>query len=220
MFHRRSVLLSAALGIGGLLLAASQGMAQPRGGVRVAVHPGGGGVHVAVRPAGVAPGAVVVRPGVGVVVGPRVGVGGGYWYYPGGAYASPVYVRNSYYYPATPVPAANPVAPAAVPVPTTPPPVMQPADTGTAASVKVVLPTADAELWFNGQYIDETGADRNFATPPLDPEMDYRYQVIARWTQNGKQVVDRRSVYVRAGGAVVIDFTRPASEVRPAADVP
>ena len=75
------------------------------------------------------------------------------------------------------------------------------------AQVRVEVP-ANAKVWFSGHKTNQTGTDRLFYTPPLDPKANYRYQVRARWTENG-QVMDRtRDVPVRAGQTVTVDFTR------------
>jgi uncharacterized protein (TIGR03000 family) len=82
------------------------------------------------------------------------------------------------------------------------------------ALVVVVLPDPEAEVWFNDYKVKAAGARRTFTTPPLDPEQDYHYTVVAVWREGTRQVRDERTVDVRAGQTTVIDFTRPADTRR------
>jgi len=78
------------------------------------------------------------------------------------------------------------------------------------AHMHVIVPP-DAQVWFNGSPTQQTGAAREFASPPLVPGQDYTYDITARWTAEGGQVVTQtRHVDVRANTDVTVDFTRPA----------
>jgi uncharacterized protein (TIGR03000 family) len=78
-----------------------------------------------------------------------------------------------------------------------------------AARVTVRLP-ADAKLFVNGQQTKQTGAVRQFVTPPvLRAGLTYRYDFRAEWN-NGVQVVVRDlPALVRGTGTTEVDFTRP-----------
>jgi uncharacterized protein (TIGR03000 family) len=79
------------------------------------------------------------------------------------------------------------------------------------ATVDVILPTDDAELTFEGQPTKQTGKQRAFQTPPLEPGQRYVYDVHAKWTgADGKPVDEPRKVRVKAGDKITIDFTKPA----------
>jgi uncharacterized protein (TIGR03000 family) len=86
---------------------------------------------------------------------------------------------------------------------------VKPAAGGSAepAAVEVKVPQADAELWFQGVKTNRTGKVREFASPALDRGTTYSYQVRARWMDNGEPVERTRSVTVRAGERVRVDFT-------------
>jgi uncharacterized protein (TIGR03000 family) len=71
---------------------------------------------------------------------------------------------------------------------------------------------ADAEVWFGSGKTRQTGELREFVSPELEPGRDYTYEVKARWTENGKEVVRTRTFDVSAGAWLVVDFTRPAPE--------
>ncbi len=77
------------------------------------------------------------------------------------------------------------------------------------ARVEVRLP-ADAELWFEGQKTAQTGSDRSFHSPELQPGENYVYNVHARWQADGKPVDETRKVTVHAGDHVVVNLTQPA----------
>ncbi len=79
--------------------------------------------------------------------------------------------------------------------------------TDNTAQVEVRLP-ADAELWFEGQKTAQTGSDRTFRSPDLEPGQDYVYNVHARWLADGKPVDETRKVTVHAGDHVVVNLVQ------------
>jgi uncharacterized protein (TIGR03000 family) len=106
------------------------------------------------------------------------------------AYATPTYPLRS--------PDYNSIYPVS-------PPLSQLAD--NTAKVKVRAP-AGAEIWFDGHATTQTGADRSFTSPALEPRQDYEYEVRAHWDADGKPVDQTRKVTVHAGDHVVVDFNR------------
>jgi uncharacterized protein (TIGR03000 family) len=91
--------------------------------------------------------------------------------------------------------AAPPQAPASAP-PAAPAP----------AHVTVIVP-ADAQVFFDGVAMNETGTQRVFATPELQPGQQYFYDIEAQWSANGQVVDQTRKVTVSAGGKFTVDFT-------------
>jgi uncharacterized protein (TIGR03000 family) len=75
-------------------------------------------------------------------------------------------------------------------------------------AVEVRVP-AGAELWFEGKRTSQTGAVRQFVSPPLTPGSTYAYQVRARWLENGQPVERSREIKVRAGERLTIDLRSP-----------
>jgi len=76
------------------------------------------------------------------------------------------------------------------------------------ASMQVIVPSTDAEVWFQGVKTSQTGTVREFVSPSLTPGNNYSYEVRARWTlPSGKVVNQSRTVRVRAGTRATIDFT-------------
>jgi len=80
----------------------------------------------------------------------------------------------------------------------------------TSVVLKFLLPTADAELWVEGNKVDSTGRVRQYVSPPLEPGVKYAYTVEARWLQEGRKMSQTREVPVSAGDRNSVDFTAPA----------
>lgn len=75
-------------------------------------------------------------------------------------------------------------------------------------AARVILPTPDATLWVEGQEASSTGTSRSFVSPPLEPGR-YTYTFRARWTQDGKTMVETRTARVQPGDRITVDFTSP-----------
>jgi uncharacterized protein (TIGR03000 family) len=163
------------------------------------------------------------RGGYGYGVGVGIYIGGPYGGYPYGWYAptyalyppgiaAPGYVvppPPNYLPPASPADAlpAEPALGTQAPEPrrVEEPPI----DRVAHIAVRAV---ADAEIWFGTQKTRQTGALREFVSPPLTPGQDYTYEVRARWTDDGKEMVQTRRITVSAGAWKTLDFTIPAPE--------
>jgi uncharacterized protein (TIGR03000 family) len=75
-----------------------------------------------------------------------------------------------------------------------------------AALVDVRVPTT-AEVWFEGDKTSQTGSDRSFVSPQLQPGKSFTYDIRARWTGPDGKVVDQtRQVPVRANERSTVDF--------------
>lgn len=80
-----------------------------------------------------------------------------------------------------------------------------------AAAIDVKVP-AQAQLWFQGQQTQQQGPIRFFESPPLDQGKTYAYKIKAVWTDDKGEKVERtRTVQVRSGGHVTLDFRKPQS---------
>ncbi len=72
---------------------------------------------------------------------------------------------------------------------------------------------ADAQLWFDSTLTQQTGTEREFYSPPLNPGQTYHYDIRAHWTADNGQPVDvTRSVAVQANEWKQIDMTQPATD--------
>ncbi len=76
------------------------------------------------------------------------------------------------------------------------------------ANIRVILPRADAKVWFSDSLTKQTGQMREFVSPKLNPNKDYAYDIKAQWEENGKLVTRTRHVNVSANSTVSVDFTR------------
>jgi len=91
------------------------------------------------------------------------------------------------------------------------------------AYVRLQVP-ADAEVWFDGQWdqkTQQTGSDRLYVTPPLDPNKDYYYEIRARWNDNGREMERTKRLPIHAGDRASLRFgssdenTAPSDTSRP-----
>jgi uncharacterized protein (TIGR03000 family) len=91
-------------------------------------------------------------------------------------------------------------------------------DAPAAVEITLHVP-AGARVWFDGGETMQTGAERVFVSPPLEPGRDYTYEVRVQW-RDGEQLVERtRRLAVRAGDHVGLNYAgRAFVEVRPYAD--
>ncbi len=95
--------------------------------------------------------------------------------------------------------------------PATPPPEGAPKN----AQIKVLLPDANARVWFDGSPTTSTGTERVYHTPDLSPGATPTYRIRAAWVVNGKEVVQEQVIPVAQGRGSLADFTRPFSEPLP-----
>jgi uncharacterized protein (TIGR03000 family) len=74
-----------------------------------------------------------------------------------------------------------------------------------SAQIQLRLPSPEAEVRFDGQNTQQKGTMRLFTTPPLDGT--YSYQVTAVWQKDGQPITRDRTITVRPGASVMVDFT-------------
>jgi uncharacterized protein (TIGR03000 family) len=88
---------------------------------------------------------------------------------------------------------------------------MEPPRRGEAiAHISLRVP-AGAEVWFEGQKTRQTGAVRQFVSPPLPAGRDFVYEVRVRWEKDGKPVEETRRFRVYANAEVNLDLERAAA---------
>jgi len=151
-----------------------------------------------------------VRPSSGYYVGPSYG-----YYPPSSAYVVPsstTYVVPTQPSPATDVVPTQPAPPAVSEVtPAAPPEGTDTRPAGATATVTLLLPAADAEVWVDGRQVPGTGTVRRFESPALRSGESYAGTLRVRWPGSGGDVrTETRQVSVYAGDRVTVDFTRPA----------
>jgi uncharacterized protein (TIGR03000 family) len=81
------------------------------------------------------------------------------------------------------------------------------------AYVRVLLPPgADTATVSFGMQVtkEQTGRDRLFETPVLEPGKKYYYEVSATWkTPDGMEMARKQKVYVNPGATALVDFNKP-----------
>ncbi|MGF1582676.1 MAG: TIGR03000 domain-containing protein [Gemmataceae bacterium] len=73
------------------------------------------------------------------------------------------------------------------------------------ACIYVQVP-ADAEVWLEGQRMQQTGPVRKFHSPPLAPQQSYVYKIRARWKHGTGRLEQLRQVRVVRGENVLVSF--------------
>ena len=137
-----------------------------------------------------------------------------------GEFPPPWWWRQHYPYRPYPYPYPYPVYPPSVVVPqVVPVPVPQGVPTSDPAQdarpargmIQVLLPDAKAEVALDGKLIPGLGMKRWLNTPSQVTGQEYRYEVTASWSKDGRPVTETRTVQVVAGKYGFVDFTRPAA---------
>jgi len=80
--------------------------------------------------------------------------------------------------------------------------------TGTA-TIEVRVPSAQAQVSFDGHETAARGTQRRYESPALQVGQTYHYNVTATWMENGRRVTRDLQVSINAGRLAVADFTRP-----------
>jgi len=124
----------------------------------------------------------------------------GYNNYNRGFYSSP-----SYYYGSTP----NYYYSDTVTVP--PPDYRQSFYTDpNSSTINVIVPTPDAQVWFDDSATSQRGMERSFHTPSLSQAGTYTIRAV--WTEGGRTVDRQRQIRVQPGQSVTVDFRGSATE--------
>jgi len=231
-----------AMALGAVLLSTSASLAQGHGGGGHGSGGHGGGGHGANWGGGYGGGGGWGRGAVGFGLGYGLGRYGGFGYgypsyYGGGGYGypsygygdsgyAPSYGYNNYY--SLGVPAYSTYPSDQQPYGT----VVQPGmadyssayglDNGALASaqatqnqnaclIELRVP-ANAQVWFNGQATRQTGSQREFVSPPLQPGQEYTYTIRARWMQNGQPVDQTRALQVAATERHTVNFMAASNQ--------
>jgi uncharacterized protein (TIGR03000 family) len=91
-------------------------------------------------------------------------------------------------------------------------------DKKKGASLKFNLP-AEAVVFVDGVKAPGQGAERSFATPPLEAGQKYFYDVRAEVVVDGQSIVEEKRVIVEAGAEVRETFAQMIAAVKAASNV-
>jgi uncharacterized protein (TIGR03000 family) len=81
-----------------------------------------------------------------------------------------------------------------------------PTKKGRESKIHVMLPTAEAKLYFDDTLTEETGKDRKFRSPALVPGV--RYKVVVVVAEDTGAIAHETTILFEAGEDVAIDFRR------------
>lgn len=87
-----------------------------------------------------------------------------------------------------------------------PMPMLQPVPQVDPLAHLLVHVPAQADIWLEGERMQQPGPDRRFVTPPLEIGEKYSYEVRARWTEDGKEIEQSKNVILRSGDWISIRF--------------
>jgi len=145
--------------------------------------------------------------GRGYYPGWGIGIGLGYPYWGGWGgsyYASPgYYYSDPYAYSAPTYVSPSPGYQSSYPPSST-------TQTSTAPGYVRIRVPADAQVFIDNTPTSQSGPDRVFVTPPLDPNQRYSYDISARWMENGQERSLNRTVQPMPGQTVDVDFMSPS----------
>lgn len=82
------------------------------------------------------------------------------------------------------------------------------------ATIRVIVPDANAEVWFEDNMTKQKGTDRLFVSPSLEEGRSYTYKIKASWEQNGRDVTREKDVEVRPGAQAVVNFSEESGQRR------
>jgi uncharacterized protein (TIGR03000 family) len=77
------------------------------------------------------------------------------------------------------------------------------------ATIKLLLPHADAKVTIGEEETKQKGTEREFKSPPLKPGMNYEYSVTAFWEPNNyTKITRKRKVSLKAGEEITLDLRK------------
>jgi uncharacterized protein (TIGR03000 family) len=106
--------------------------------------------------------------------------------------------------PQPPVPPSH-LLPVEPPAMASSPETLPPPRRASTAFIRVQVP-ADAEIRFGGQPTTQTGPERLFETPALDPAAGNLYEIQAVWNRQGQKVTRTRTIRISPGDKVNVRF--------------
>jgi uncharacterized protein (TIGR03000 family) len=99
---------------------------------------------------------------------------------------------------------------------------MPSANTGSTAAgsdsvrIDVTVPDPDAEVIVQGYQVKSKGRTRSFISPTVEPGQAFAYVITMQRAVDGRTVDETRTIDVRAGAKIAVDFTKPPAEPVPA----
>jgi uncharacterized protein (TIGR03000 family) len=76
-------------------------------------------------------------------------------------------------------------------------------------TLAVKVPQPGAEVYVDGVKTVQTGTDRTFFSPDLEPGMGFQYEVTVRWVERGSTIERKKTIIGTSGEVISMDFTTP-----------
>lgn len=76
-------------------------------------------------------------------------------------------------------------------------------------TLAVKVPDPKAEVFVDGVKTVQTGVDRTFSSPELEPGKSFKYEVAVRWIDRGVTCETKKIVIGSPGEMIPVDFTTP-----------
>jgi uncharacterized protein (TIGR03000 family) len=132
--------------------------------------------------------------------------------YPGLYPTAQDYLNSAYFYGGFPEAYVDRYPPAPFPAePSPPPPPPDPSNDPSRAKITLKVPLT-AEVYVEGNRLEQNGAVRQIVTPQLEPGRRYYYEVSVRWLSEGQVVEQRMELGFRAGDRPVVMVMRPVQK--------
>ena len=82
-----------------------------------------------------------------------------------------------------------------------------PATTTPVIRVCVKIADAGADRWIEKTAMAQKGTERTFESPALEVGKTYRYELLARWSADGRDHAETRVISAKPGDTVHVDFS-------------
>ena len=76
-----------------------------------------------------------------------------------------------------------------------------------AVTLRLQVPSG-ARVWLEGKETSQSGADRMFVSPSLEPGYEYVYHIRVQWVQDGETVERNREVTVHPGDLINLSIVK------------
>lgn len=83
-----------------------------------------------------------------------------------------------------------------------------------SGSLHLIVPNAQAKVWFENTGTKSTGRIRDFVTPPIAAGAKFKYHIKVTWNESGQDLTIERDVTVTPGQSAAVDFTEAAQNLR------
>ena len=69
---------------------------------------------------------------------------------------------------------------------------------------RVIVPNPKAQLWIDDQPTRQLGIERDFISPPVEPNNNYSYTIRATWMDSGREIKQEKKITIKPGPVSII----------------